>query len=106
MRAIQNIVVFLLGVFLLLYSTDSIAQNLRGKVIDAENKEPLIGACLVVESTSLGTCTDIDGNFILENSPRPPFTIKVTYLGYDSLLYTVNNAVSYTHLTLPTTPYV
>lgn len=45
------------------------AQNLtiRGVVID-ENKDPVIGATVVVESnTSQGTVTDSDGKFILSN---------------------------------------
>ena len=67
------------------------AQELRGTVIDADNNEPLIGACMLILETSIGTCTDYDGNFILENSPAPPYTIKVTYLGYDSLLYSVTS---------------
>ena len=67
------------------------SQSLQGKVLDKENGEPLIGACIIIINTETGNCTDIDGNFIIENSPAPPFDIKVTYLGYDSLVTTVTD---------------
>ena len=78
------------------------AQQLKGKILDASNQEPLIGACIVVVDTSLGNCTDLDGNFILENCPAPPFNIKVTYTGYGSLIYEVSNLREPLELTLNT----
>ena len=55
--------------FLLLCSFNIWAQNLTvgGKVTD-KNNEPIIGATVVVEgNTSLGTVTDMDGNYTLAN---------------------------------------
>ena len=86
----KYLVLFLCSLFLVMGVAIQ-AQELRGRVIDADNNEPLIGACMLILETSIGTCTDYDGNFVLENSPAPPYTIKVTYLGYDSLLYAVTS---------------
>lgn len=82
---------FLLCCLFLAMSISVFGQSLTGKVIDKENGEPLIGACIVIINTEIGNCTDVDGNFIIENSPSPPYDIKVTYLGYDSLIYGVTN---------------
>jgi TonB-linked SusC/RagA family outer membrane protein len=51
----------------------------KGKVFD-ENKEPVIGASIVVEGTSLGTVTDLDGNFSIKASANS--VIAVSYIGY------------------------
>ena len=91
MFAKQKYLPFFLCCIFSLCSIAAFGQQLQGKVIDKENGEALIGACIVVVNTEIGNCTDVDGNFIIENSPAPPFDIKVTYLGYDSLIYTVTN---------------
>lgn len=87
----QRLLSAILCLPLLFLGNFAFGQQLRGTVIDAENNEPLIGACIVVVNTDIGNCTDIDGNFIVESVPSPPFDIKVTYLGYDSLIYSVTS---------------
>ncbi len=39
--------------------------NVKGKVIDADGSEPLIGVSILVQGTTQGTVTDFDGNFEL-----------------------------------------
>ena len=47
-----------------LFTSISLGQGiLRGVVLDSTNSEPLIGANIMVESTSLGTATDLEGKF-------------------------------------------
>ena len=67
---------------LLLLPGQSFAQNLRvtGKVLD-EQGEGLIGAGVVVQGTSNGTVTDLDGNFVLPSVPRGA-TLEVSCIGY------------------------
>ena len=61
-------------------------QNIRGTVIDADSKQPLFGANIVVTSLNpiVGAVSDFDGNFILENIPIGRHTIQITYLGYET----------------------
>ena len=57
---------------------------IKGKVVDAETKEELVGATVVVTGTTIGTVTDYEGNFSLKvNSQKPSLTLK--YLGYKDL---------------------
>ncbi|MCO6174308.1 carboxypeptidase-like regulatory domain-containing protein [Flavobacterium sp. NRK F10] len=56
-----------------------------GKVIDARTKEPLSGTSIYIPNSSIGTTTDIDGDFSLQLS-RETKEIVVSYLGY----YTIN----------------
>ncbi|HNA95273.1 MAG TPA: carboxypeptidase-like regulatory domain-containing protein, partial [Saprospiraceae bacterium] len=62
------------------------AQNtLKGKIKGAADNEPLIGATVLIKGTSEGANTDFDGIFELKTSRQVPFTIVVSYLGYDNV---------------------
>ena len=70
----------------------------RGMVIDAEDKEPLIGASVVIDGTNKGVATNEDGQFALK---LPPDTsLVISYIGYkkhkvhvSSLLHSDNNVI-------------
>ena len=70
----------------------------RGMVIDEENKEPVIGAAVVIDGTSKRVATDIDGQFALK---LPPDTsLVISYIGYktkkvhvSSLFHSDNNVI-------------
>ena len=58
-------------------------QKITGTVTDATNGESIIGANVVVEGTTIGTITDVNGNFSL-NIPKPDAVIIITFIGYNS----------------------
>ena len=70
----------------------------RGMVIDAEDKEPVIGASVVIDGTDKGIATNVDGQFALK---LPPDTsLVISYIGYktkkvhvSSLLHSDNNVI-------------
>ena len=70
----------------------------RGMVIDEENKEPVIGASVVIDGTNKGVATNVDGQFALK---LPPDTsLVILYIGYkikkvhvSSLLHSNNNVI-------------
>ena len=66
----------------LLLSASAFAQQVvvKGNVVD-ETGEPVIGASVKVVGGTLGTVTDIDGNFTLNADKKS--TIEVTYIGYE-----------------------
>src|SRR5690606_11423191 len=64
-------------------------QTIRGKAVDEISKTPLIGVNLMVIGTCdqlLGSSTDVDGNYRIENVPVGRQTLKITYIGYDEQL--------------------
>ena len=68
----------------------AIAQNsISGKITDAEDGEPLIGANILVAGTSTGTITDFDGNYTL-NLPDGATTLEISYTGYASQTVEIN----------------
>lgn len=56
--------------------------NLSGTVFDAETKETLVGATVLVKGTKLGAYTNKLGLFSLRNVPLGKQTLVVSYLGY------------------------
>jgi len=58
-------------------------QKISGIVTDATNGEPIIGANIVVEGTTLGTVTDVKGNFSLD-IPKSDAVIIVSFIGYNT----------------------
>ena len=70
----------------------------RGMVIDAEDKEPVIGAAVFIDGTSKGVATDIDGQFALKVPSDT--SLVISYIGYEkqkvrvsSLLRSENNVI-------------
>ena len=55
--------------------------TIKGTVVDS-NSMPVPGANVVIDGKPIGTVTDFDGNFVLETSEIPPFTLKISSIGY------------------------
>lgn len=56
--------------------------KVTGTVIDAESRESLFGANVFIEGRGLGTATDQQGRFQLENLLEGNYTISATHIGY------------------------
>lgn len=71
-----------LAALLFLVLPEAIAQRqvVRGIVLSASDKQPVIGAAIVESGTSNGTSTGVDGRFAIETAPGAE--IEVTFLGY------------------------
>ena len=68
---------------LLLFITPSLdAQNCIGLVLDADTREPLIGAAVLISGTTTGTTTDFDGLFALPAAASD--TLVISYMGYQT----------------------
>jgi hypothetical protein len=65
-----------------------LTQTIKGKVLDAESLQPLIGAAVIIPVTNpvIGTTTDVNGYFRLVNIPIGRLTIQVSYIGYETVI--------------------
>ena len=65
-------------------------QTIRGKVIDLDTELALVGATVEVLKTepSIGVATDEKGSFRIENIEVGRYELKVSYLGYETLVIT------------------
>ena len=93
MRLIKPIAVSLLLAFSGMISLYAQSRSVSGKVLD-EQQVPIIGAAVIMAGEgSVGSVTDIDGNFAL-TVPSGDVTLNVTCLGYESKAVSVSNTQS------------
>lgn len=59
------------------------ALTLSGTVISSADNQPIVGANIFVEGTTIGTTSDIHGNYTLSVPPATK-TVTVSFLGYDT----------------------
>lgn len=79
---------FFLLVVMMMASVAAAAQNvsISGKVADP-NGEPLVGVSILVQGTTIGTMTDIDGSFALDVPEKA--ILEVSSIGFESQLIAV-----------------
>ena len=83
---------FLLFMFCTLWAALPMAAqnvNVKGRVVDAKDNEPIIGATVMVKGTQKGAVSDIDGNFQLTGVSSKA-TITVSSIGYKTVDIAVN----------------
>ena len=104
------------------------AGIVKGRVLDADSQLPLIGANIIIKSTNIGLVSDEEGYFTIDQIPMGDYTVTISFMGYktqnkadiwvrpngyeflniklESSVIQIDDviveAVSYTHLTLPT----
>lgn len=57
----------------------------KGTIIDASTKEPLIGVSIFIESLNKGAITDFNGNYEL-SLPEGKYSMRISYVGYREIL--------------------
>uniref|UniRef100_UPI003EBA7185 carboxypeptidase-like regulatory domain-containing protein n=1 Tax=Cellulophaga fucicola TaxID=76595 RepID=UPI003EBA7185 len=65
-------------------------KTVSGKVLD-QNGIPLLGATVLLKSTSIGTTTNFDGEFSIETSTASQ-TLVISYVGYITKEVSITNA--------------
>ena len=81
--------IFTLIVLCSLVGTFTLAQTtgrISGKVVDQQSGEPLIGANVLVEGTSYGAATDVNGEYLISQIPAGTYNIKASYIGYQNVV--------------------
>ena len=62
------------------------AQNtLEITILSAEEKEPMFGATVYIESLDMGATTNLEGIALFEEIPNGQYTFQISYLGFETL---------------------
>ena len=61
-----------------------INATISGRITDGRTKEPLIGATVLIKGTTNGGTADVKGRFVLKTGQKLPFTLVVSFIGYQS----------------------
>jgi len=65
---------------------------IKGNITDANTKELLIGATVVLQGTTNGAISDFDGNFKIEKVNPGSYNIVISYISYDNQIIRVEVA--------------
>ncbi|HAP62311.1 MAG TPA: TonB-dependent receptor, partial [Cytophagales bacterium] len=86
----------LLTIALTLLLLPAMAQEVvvQGRITDQSTGEPLPGATIQIEGTTVGSVTDLDGRFTLRLPQDVTTTLEVNYLGYEAFTFTANPSES------------
>jgi len=77
----------LLALTFLIFSSALLGQKgtVRGKVLDEKTGEPIIYGNVLLQGTTYGNNTDLDGFFSISGVPVGDYTLEATYIGYDTV---------------------
>lgn len=75
------IALFLFNVFVLYITAQSGRFRVTGKVIDSSSDEPLPGVCIIIEGTTTGTITDLEGKYDIMVTGKEQ-TLIYSFLGF------------------------
>src|SRR5690554_2649515 len=67
----------------ILLSVSAVAQNSIYFQVNDDEGESLIGATIVIEGTTNGGTTDIDGKYHFQNIPNGSINFVISYVGYE-----------------------
>ncbi|MEE4257316.1 MAG: carboxypeptidase-like regulatory domain-containing protein, partial [Bacteroidales bacterium] len=64
-------------------------QTIKGVIVDKQSEIPLPGVNVVIEGTSplMGTITDEAGFYSIDEVPFGKYTVKASYIGYETSLH-------------------
>ncbi len=84
MRKILNIIICLVLLTSVLMA--GTYGKITGRVINAENDEPLVGTNIMVQGTGLGSFTDNNGYFVILNVPPASYNVIASMVGYTRMI--------------------
>jgi len=84
------------------FSQSTITQTIRGTVVDKDTRVSLPGANVILLESDpiIGTSTDINGRFVLNEIPIGRIGIKVSFIGYNDMVLSNLNLTSGKELVL------
>jgi TonB-linked SusC/RagA family outer membrane protein len=88
----KRIFVMLTALFMFI-GIASAQSTVKGVVTSAEDGLPVIGASVVVQGTTMGAITDLDGKFNIENVPSSAKNLMVSYVGLRTEVIAIQKGV-------------
>jgi len=84
----KKVIIFIIAIIITTgtLNAQTIKQNIRGEVIDAQTRKPLPFASVIVLDSDpvMGTTSNNDGEFVLKDVPVGRHSIRVSMVGYET----------------------
>lgn len=59
--------------------------QIKGRLIDKDTKEPVVGASILIKGTKIGNLTDFDGNYIITRVDPGTYTLVISSVEYKNV---------------------
>ncbi|MFH1214309.1 MAG: TonB-dependent receptor, partial [Candidatus Neomarinimicrobiota bacterium] len=82
----KRLLIVLTGLIFAFETFAGTSGKITGRVSEAANGKPLAGVNVIIEGTTMGAATDLDGYFIILNIPVGTYRAKATMIGYTSMI--------------------
>ena len=89
MRYLTGIVALIVFTCSLGIAQETGTGSARGTVFDGDNGDPILFTNVVVEGTTLGSVTDVNGFYAIPNIPLGTYQLICTSIGYDTARITI-----------------
>ena len=60
--------------------------KIAGTVTDAQSNEALVGVNILLDGTTMGAATDVNGKYFIINIPPGTYTVKASLIGYQTVI--------------------
>jgi hypothetical protein len=78
---------FYRNLLILMFVANSIdGQSIRGRLLDAKTREPIVGANVYIANTSVGTVSNEKGTFEIKKTPQNTLELVVAMIGYEAFV--------------------
>jgi hypothetical protein len=85
MRSLQRILLVALALHMLGPNVSAQTGKIAGTVKDKRTREALIGTNIIIDGTTIGASTDLDGRYVILNVPPGTYAIVASMIGYSSV---------------------
>lgn len=92
-----------LSIFFLFFFLTSTAQDysISGKILEEDGKTPIAYATVFIDQSSIGTISDVNGVFLLDDIPDSEILLVVSMIGYQTFQKKINFNEFDGHLNIP-----
>jgi len=73
------------------YDGNSSINQVTGRVLDSNTKEPIAGASILIKGTTIGTVSNLEGYFAL-SIPSSGGQLEISFIGYEKQVLPVSNS--------------
>ncbi len=92
-QSTYGVIIFMLTLInFIVFTSEIISQSktgiISGEVRDAVTKQPLPGANIIIEGTSIGAACDENGYYSIKNVIPGKYNLKASMIGYEASAYT------------------
>lgn len=77
----KQVIFFLMCLFIVIGHLSAQVTKMSGIVLSQEDESPVVGASVLIQGTTRGTITDVDGKFILDHIQPADKKIVVSFIG-------------------------